>query len=185
MPLALTHRRALHDRALDQHGYVTTRDCEPLGVPAVELPKLAARGGMTRVGHGVYRFDDIPASRFDGFMEAVLLVGPDAHLSHDAVLALHDLGLAVPRRLRVSTPHRVRKHLPASVEVVQRRLPADALANREGVPCTTLVQAIRDCRGLVMDERLDDVIAHARRLGLLTDTEVDHLSDDAPPRSVT
>ena len=127
---------------------------------------------MTRVGHGVYRFDDIPASRFDGFIEAVLLVGPDAHLSHDAVLVLYDLGLAVPRRLRVSTPHRVRKNIPLSIEVVERLLPPDALTTHEGVPCTTLAQAVRDCRGLMMDERLDDVVAHARRLGLLFAAEV-------------
>ena len=45
MALADTYRRRLRDRALDQYGYVTTRDAADVGVPAVELRKIAQRGG--------------------------------------------------------------------------------------------------------------------------------------------
>ncbi len=45
--LAQTYRRRLHERALDQYGYVTTRDAAELGVPPVEVRKIAARGGLT------------------------------------------------------------------------------------------------------------------------------------------
>ena len=97
MALTDTYRRRLHDQALEQYGYVTTRDAAEVAVPAVELRKLAQRGGLERVAYGLYRFEDIPRTGRDEFMEAVLRVGPEAYLSHDAVLALHDLGLANPR----------------------------------------------------------------------------------------
>ena len=51
--LADTHRRALHDLALDQYGYVTPTDAEALGVPAIELRKIAQRGGLDHVGYGL------------------------------------------------------------------------------------------------------------------------------------
>ena len=66
-----TYRRRLHERALDQYGYVTTQDAVDLGVPAVELRKLHQRGCLEHVGQGLYRFEDIPTTPRDEFMEAV------------------------------------------------------------------------------------------------------------------
>jgi predicted transcriptional regulator of viral defense system len=169
--LADTYRRRLRDRALDQYGYVTTRDAEKLEVPVVELRKVAHRGGVEHVAYGLYRFDDIPSTSRDQFMEAVLRVGPDAYLSHDAVLALHDLGLVNPRRLRVGTPRRVRGRLPAHIEVIQRHLEPRDLTMYEGIPSATVARALLDCRGLVMGERLLDAAQQAARVGLLRKRE--------------
>ena len=107
MALAQTYRRKLLGRAQDQYGYVTTRDADELGIPPVELRKLAQRGGLQRVARGVYRFDEVPATGHDQLMEAVLTAGPGAYLTGDAVLALHDLGLVNPRKVRVrhQAPH--------------------------------------------------------------------------------
>lgn len=167
MALATTYRRTLHDRALDQYGYVTTRDATELGVPTVELRKLAARGGVERVGHGVYRFEDIPHTAKDQFMEAVLRLGPDAHLVGDAVLALHDLGLVNPRRIRVAVPHRDRHELPDYIEVVRKAIPAPERTQYEGIPATTVARALLDCQDTVMKDRLVDAAHEAARNGLL------------------
>ncbi|MCI4361411.1 MAG: hypothetical protein L3J91_06865 [Thermoplasmata archaeon] len=171
MPLADTYRRRLRDRAIDQYGYVTTHDAEDLGVPVVELRKIAHRGGVEHVAYGLYRFDDVPRTGRDHFMEAVLRVGPEAYLTHDAVLALHDLGLVNPRRIRVSTPRRARPRLPAHVEVVHRRLDPRELTVYEGIPSSTVARAILDCRGLVMGDRLREAAREAARTGLLRRSE--------------
>ncbi len=173
MVLADTYRRRLRDRALDQYGYVTTRDAAELGVPATELRKIAGRGGVEHVAYGLYRFDDIPRDGHDQFMEAVLRVGPKAYLTHDAVLALHDLGLVNPRRIRVGTPRRARPRLPGSIEIVRRRLPAADLTVYEGIPSATVARALLDCRELVMRERLIDATRDATRRGLLRRRESD------------
>lgn len=164
---AETYRRRLRERALDQYGYVTTRDAADAGVPAVELRKLAQRGGLDHVARGLYRFDDVPRTGRDEFMEAVLRTGPDAFLVDDAVLALHDLGLVNPRRIRVGTPKRTRASLPGSIEVVHRRLDPHELTVYEGVPSATVARALLDCRGLVMGERLVAAARDAARRGLL------------------
>jgi predicted transcriptional regulator of viral defense system len=173
MALADTYRRRLREVALDQYGYVTTRDAEGIGVPAVELRKLAQRGGLDHITYGLYRFDDIPHTARDQHMEAVLRVGPGAYLTHDAVLALHDLGLVNPRRIRVGTPRRARPHLPDDVEVVQRRLDKEDLTTFEGIPTTTVRRALLDCRDLVMRERLLDAAREAARRGLLRRDQAD------------
>lgn len=175
MALVDTYRRRLREIALDQYGYVTTRDAEGLGVPAVELRKLAHRGGLDHIAYGLYRFDDIPRTGRDPYMEAVLRVGRGAYLTHDAVLALHDLGLVNPRRIRVGTPRRARPHLPDDVEVVQRRVDKADLTTFEGIPATTVRRALLDCRGLVMRERLLDAAREAARRGLLRRDQADRV----------
>jgi hypothetical protein len=59
-----------------------------LGIPNIELVKLSTRGGLRRVAYGLYRFNDLPSTRFDQFYEAVARVGRDAHLTGDAVLVV-------------------------------------------------------------------------------------------------
>jgi hypothetical protein len=110
--LVETYRRRLFRRALDQYGFVTTQDAADLGVPAVELRKLAGTGGIEHISYGLYRFDDVPRTSRDQFMEAVLRVGPDAYLTHaearpTATTQLHR-GHPTPARTRRS--HHIRGH---------------------------------------------------------------------------
>jgi predicted transcriptional regulator of viral defense system len=100
-------------------------------------------------------------------MEAVLAVGPGAHLTRDAVLSLHDLGLVNPRKIRVGTDRRVRGQLPAFVDVVRVPVGAKDVTTYEGIPSATIERALLDCRGIVMDERLVEATKEAARRGLL------------------
>lgn len=175
MDLADTYRRRLRERALDQYGYVTTADAAELHVPSVEVRKLASRGGLRHLAYGLYRFDDVPPTDRDEYMEAVLRVGRDAYLTHDAVLAFHALGLVNPRRIRVGTPHRVRSRIPAQIEVVQQHLAKADLTIYEGIPSATVARALLDCRGIVMSDRLVDAAREATHRGLLRRSEASHV----------
>jgi predicted transcriptional regulator of viral defense system len=176
--LTRTYRRRLRERALDQYGYVTTRDAEELGIPSVELRKLSQRGGLQHIAHGVYRFEDIPHTGRDQFMEAVLRVGPGAVLAGDAVLALHDLALVNPRRLRVATPKRVRLKLPKFIQVDQREIAPEQRTVYEGIPTTTVAQALLDSRGQIMTERLVEAAEEAARTGLVRKSEAKRVLDE-------
>lgn len=179
MVKAQTYRRRLFERALDQYGYVTTDDADQLGVPAVELRKLAHRGGLEHVAYGLYRFDDIPHTPHDQFMEAVLRVGPDAYLTGDAVLALHDLALANPRRIRVATPKRRRRQLPKFVEVVEQGdLQHQERTEYEGIPSETVAQALLHCRGAIMHDRLLEAVERAASRGLVRKSEAKRVLDE-------
>ncbi|MBK5222085.1 MAG: type IV toxin-antitoxin system AbiEi family antitoxin domain-containing protein [Acidimicrobiia bacterium] len=173
--LADTYRRRLFDRALDQYGYVTTENARDLGIPPVELRKLAARGGLEPIAYGVYRFEDVPRTPLDHYMEAVLRVGDDAYLTGDAVLALHDLALVNPRRVRVGTRRRARPKLPATIELVKDDVEDDEITSYEGIPAVTVARALRDCRSQIMGDRFLDAINSAERRGLLRRDEAAHL----------
>lgn len=163
----MTYRQRLREVAEESYGYVTTRDAAGVGVPAVELRKLAGRGALQQITRGVYRFTDARRTRRDAYAEAVVRTGPDAYLVGDAVLGLLELAHVEPRRITVATPHRRRPKDPGFVDIVRRALPPDALTTYEGIPATTVGQAILDCRGVVMTERLLAALAEARRAGLI------------------
>ncbi len=163
----MTYRQLLRELAFDTHGVVTTAAAAAAGVPAVEVRKLAGRGALDQRGRGVYRMLEVPAGPLDEYAEAVALVGPDAVLADDAVLAAHDLGQVNLRRIRVATPHRVRAKLPPTVEIVRRDVPADQRDYIDGVPAMSVEAALIASRGRVMTERLIDATRTAAARGLL------------------
>lgn len=164
-----TGRRRLREVALRQHGYFTADDAARLSISRDALKSLIRSGGIASTSRGVYRFDpaDIPRSGLDGYMEAVLAVGPGAFLYADAVLAFHDLGLVNPSRIRVGTPRRVRRTLSSTIEVVRVHVPPEDLEIQEGIPCTTVARALTDCIGTVMSDRLVAAAEEAAERGLL------------------
>ncbi len=166
-----TYRHRLREVALDQYGYVTTHDADRLGIPKIELQKLAHRGGLSNVGWGLYRFDDIPVTARDHYMEAVLWVGRDALLTADAVLALHQLGQVNPKTLHVVTPHRVRRTGRRDIQVSRRTIPDAERTRYFGIPATTILRAFLDARDMLMPIRLREAAEQARTEGLLTAAE--------------
>lgn len=163
---------------MGQYGYVTTGDAQMLGIPVVELGKLAARGQIRHVAYGLYRFDDLPSTSHDLFFEAVARVGGDAHLVGDAVLALHGLGLVNPRQIRVGTSRRVRSKLPDWIKVVNSTAVPDDLTSYDLIPSMTVACAIRECSATVMADRLTIALDEARRGGLITSAEERDLRDE-------
>lgn len=95
------------------------------------------------------------------------LVGGDAVLADESVLAAHDLAQVNVRRIRVATAERVRRRLPSTVEVVSRVVPAQQRTVIDGVPAMTLAAAIRASRGRVMRSRLIDAARLADARGLI------------------
>lgn len=111
------YRDIVREIALDQYGYVTTKQAVEAGVPAVELPKLAERGGLENVAYGIYRVPDAPATPFAQFAEALLRAGNGSYLHGDSVLALFGLADVIPRRIRVAVRKRTRPKLPPFIEL--------------------------------------------------------------------
>lgn len=164
------YREIVREIALDHYGYVTTREATQAGVPAVELPKLAARGGLENVAYGLYRVPDIPPTAYDQFAEALLRVGEGAYLHGESTLALFGLADVNPRRIKVAVRRRARPTLPPFVEMT-RVTNEERTTFYEGLRAQPVVDAILECRGRIGTERLLDAAKQARGQGLLTTTE--------------
>ena len=161
-------RALLYDAAVEQYGFITSQDAVDLGIDRNRLYRMSEWSGLTRVAHGVYRFDAMPPSSNDQLMEAVLRVGRDAFLQGESVLALHGLALVNPQKIHIGVPRRVRRSLPSFIQVEQRSLPAGDITAYDAIPSTTVHRALLDCAPYVMATRIYQAADRAFHDGLLT-----------------
>jgi predicted transcriptional regulator of viral defense system len=148
--MRMTLREDLWEVAVDQYGYVTTRDVEALGVDRVELAKLGHRGVLDRVSQGVYRFPAWPVGVNDHLMEAVLWPRDEkAALSHETALYVYDLSDINPDKVHVTIPERRnplrRKDSPASLGVHYETIEPKQIGWWESIPIVTVATAIDQC----------------------------------------
>lgn len=169
------HFEEIYGIAADNYGLVTAAQARDLGVSKSELSRWVDKGRLERRGRGVYKLTMYTPTEFDPYAEAVALVGDGSFLLGESVLAMHGLALANPRQLSIGTPKRTRKALPHWVVAV-------TVADKnttwyEGIPSQTVAEAILDCRGSVMAERLRDAVDVARQKGLVSKTEYQRLKE--------
>lgn len=170
MRMEPTYRDIVREIALDQYGYVTTRQAADAGVPAVELPKLAARGGLENVAYGLYRLTDAPITHLAQFAEALLRAGEGSYLHGDSVLALFGLADVNPRRIRVAVRKRTRPRLPPFIDLTFVK-DAVVTTQYDGLESQRVAEAILECRGHIEASRLVEAAQEARKEGLLTTKE--------------
>jgi len=170
MATEIKYRDIVREVALDHYGYVTTRAAVAAGVPAHELPKLAARGGLKNVAYGLYRVLDSPPTFYDQFAEALFRAGEGAYLHGESVLALFGLAEINPRQIKVAVRKRARPKLPAFVELTQVKGEVRTTFY-ESLQSQPVADALLECRGRIETERLLAATAQARDEGLLTTAE--------------
>lgn len=148
MAEVLTYLERLREIALDQHGFVTAAQAVADGIPKTELPKLAARGRIERVAHGLYRIPQVPEAPHDNWALAVLWTGAEeACLSHETALAAWDVSDVNPDRihLTVARNRRLRRAGGERYVIHHQDLLPTQRTWWEGIPITDLPTTLTDC----------------------------------------
>lgn len=169
----MTHFDDMYELAADNYGLITSAEAKSLGVAKSELNRWVGMGRLLKRGQGVYKLVRYVPTEYDRYAEAVALVGDGSFLFGEAVLAMHGLALVNPRRISVGATKRVRRELPEWVQPVT--VSGKTVTSYEGIPSQSLAEAILECRGMVMRERLKSAVEDARREGLITKDEFEHL----------
>lgn len=145
-PLA---RDALVEFAESQNGLVTRQQAiDELALTAAAVDNLVARGRLERVAHGVYRYPRLPGVEFEVYQVALLRTGdPDAVLSHETALAIHDISDVNPSRHHVTIPRkrRIRRSDNDRYVVHVQRLDARQVMWWAQMPIVTPATAIEQC----------------------------------------
>ena len=148
-------------------GWFRTADAVEAGVPRQQLARYVDSGVLRRSAHGVYRFRDFPAQRFEDIIEACLWAGPNAVASHDSALAVYGLGDVSPSVLHVTVPCRLRKQRD-NVIVHSRLLASRDVTVRDGVPVTAPAATLREVAADHPTQVVEKLIAQADALGLIS-----------------
>ena len=157
----------IYETAVDNYYLITTREAERIGVPRIELAKLAKRGKLEHVSHGLYRLARYVPHQNDPYAVSVAMVGEEAYLYGESVIAMLGLAPTNPARIYVATPKRYRGKGADGLVVVVRPDTGDTTVY-EGVPSQDAGAAIVSCLGKMMPVRLRDAAEKARAEGYLT-----------------
>ncbi|MGI6033121.1 MAG: type IV toxin-antitoxin system AbiEi family antitoxin domain-containing protein [Coriobacteriales bacterium] len=169
----MKHFDDIYEIAADNYGLVTYAEAKKAGITGGELNRWVSQGRLERRGHGVYRLTRRTPEPYDRYAEAVCLVGQDAVVWGDSVLAMLGLAYENPPVVYVAPARRVRRKLPSWVKVVKE--PVKKRSAYEGVPCQVLPEAILACKGHVLPERLLAAVRDAVARGFITKSEAAEL----------
>ena len=173
----MTYYDDIYEHAVDEYYLVTSAEARELGVPAIELVKLADRGRLERIGQGLYRLARNVPSKYDPYATAVKRIGGKARLYGESVIAMLELAPTNPARMFVATPERVRKALPEGL-VLAKVPEGQPIARYEGIPCQPVAHAIRACGATMMPERLAQAADNACAQGYMTASERKQLAEE-------
>ena len=164
----MTYYNKIFDEAIGNYGIISSARAKEIGIPIVELAKLAKRGRLRRLGYGVYKLVQYsPApDGLDAYADSLAIIGADAYLYAQSVLAMHHLCPTNPARIYVATPRRNRKTTGDGIVVVTNK-PCPDLDWHDGIPSQSVSLAIKSSRGTIMDERLREAVKTALRKELI------------------
>src|SRR5207244_9380889 len=131
--------------AEDQWGLVTRRQAELSGISQATLQRLAAKGVLDRVAHGVYRLTGAPTPDHLGLRAAWLQLAPEVPawertpeqgvVSHRSAASLYGLGHLPADRHEFTIPKRRQTRRP-DVTIHVRKLNRGEWTNLAGLPVT-------------------------------------------------
>lgn len=156
----------IYDFAVDNNYLVSVEDARALGIPAIELAKLAHRGKLENLSRGLYRLAKWVPSEAYPYAEATARVGEGAYLYGESVIALLGLAPTNPAYMFVASPKRTRRKLPPDIRLRHPRAD-DVLAEYAGVPCQHVKCAIPAAAASMPNDRLEAAARRAEEEGYL------------------
>jgi very-short-patch-repair endonuclease/predicted transcriptional regulator of viral defense system len=164
--------------ATRQHGVVTRRQLEALGLTRSAVGRRAVAGQLHRVHRGVYAVGHPVLTRYGRWMAAVLAAGPGAALSHASAAALWEIRASNATRTDVSIPRasgrakrtRLRIHRAGALE-------CDETTTHHGIPVTTPARTLLDLASSLPRRALERALDEAEILELFDLRQLTNMID--------
>ncbi len=140
-----------------QAGYFTTAQAKSVGVDRAQLSRYVTAGKLERVRQGVYRLKPFPHVPHEDLFIAWLATGPDAVVSHDSALALHELSDVLPTAIHLTVPRTASRRRPG-LRLHTNRITAAEMTHYGAMRITTAPRTIVD---VAADGLADELVVQA------------------------
>lgn len=142
-------RDALFAIASEQGGYFTAQQALVAGYAYPRQHYHVQAGNWERVARGVFRLRGYPMTQRDDLVVLSLLSHnrggePQAVVSHETALAVHELSDANPARIHLTVPPGFRRQMPPEVILHRASLKPADWEEREGYRVTTPLRTLLD-----------------------------------------
>ena len=172
----MTTYNRIFDVAVENHGLITSEQAKELGIQPGRLADLAHRGRLSHLGHGVYQLVQYLPAENDAYAQAVALVGHDAYLFGESVVALLRLAPTNPDRIYVAAHGRVRRNSGMGISVCKADA-ADSPEPIDGIPAQAVHRALLSARRTMPSSEIRIAADEALRIGRITEEEREAVED--------
>jgi predicted transcriptional regulator of viral defense system len=165
--------RQLAALAHEQGGYFTAKQAREVGYDYPHLEYHLSAGNFERVGHGLYRLPTVPHAEHDDLIRLTLWSRnqkdvPQAVVSHESALVLHELTELLPNRTHLTVPPTFRKPTPRGCVLHKAVLAPEDVEEWDGFRVTTPLRTILDAAvSGVSQEQLEKAVTDALARGLV------------------
>lgn len=180
------HGTNLFDIADRQAGYFTAAQAKEAGYSYPNQSYHRRQGHWLDEGWGIFRLRDYPWSEYEPYVRLSLWsrtkVGePQAVVSHETALALHELSDVMPAKIHLSVPKSFRKVPPKGVVLHKLQLAAEDSEPRHGFRVTTPLRTLLDIAdSTTSPEHLEQATREALERGLVRRSKLLEALDAAP-----
>ncbi len=181
-----TSFRKLSSLAQGQGGYFTAKQAKEIGYDYPHLDYHLTAGNFERIDHGLYRLPIIPPDEHDDLIRLTLWSRdrkdvPQAVVSHESALVLHELTELLPNRTHLTVPPKFRKPALRGCVLHKAVLAQKEIEERAGFWVTMPLQTLLDAAsGGVSQEQLDKAVKEALARGLVRRSKLAEALRDNP-----
>lgn len=141
--------RALAEIAVTQGGYFTASQAGEAGYGSPHRRYHLSAGNFERAGHGLYRIPTLPRAEHDDLLRLHFWSRdredqPQAVISHQTALALHELAEFIPTQIHLTVPTTFRKRPPKGCTLHKAAVPASDATEMDSLRVTTALRTLRD-----------------------------------------
>jgi predicted transcriptional regulator of viral defense system len=165
--------RALYQVAAAQGGYFTAAQARQAGYAYSQQHFHISRGNWLKIDRGLFRLRDFPPGEREDLIRWSLWSRdqkgvPQAIVSHDTALTVHDLSDVMPARVHLTVPPGFRKRVPPGCVLHKADLAPEEIEARIGYQVTTPLRTLLDVADSPLSqEHLNKAVHDALGRGLV------------------
>lgn len=165
--------QALYRIAASQGGYFSAAQAREAGYTYRQQHYHRSRGNWLPIDRGVFRLRDFPPSEREDLIRWSLWSRdqkgvPQAVVSHETALTVHDLSDVMPERVHLTVPKGFRKRVPTGCVLHVASLTEEEIELRAGYSVTTPLRTLLDLADSALSqEHLNVAVREALERGLV------------------
>jgi predicted transcriptional regulator of viral defense system len=165
--------RALYQVAVAQGGYFTAAQARQAGYAYSQQHFHVSRGNWLKIERGLFRLRDFPSSEREDLIRWSLWSRnqkgvPQAVVSHETALTVHDLSDVMPARVHLTVPPGFRKEVPPGCVLHKATLAPEDVEPQTGYRVTTPLRTLLDVADSPLSsEHLNRAVRDALERGLV------------------
>ncbi len=165
--------RMLYHIAAAQGGYFTATQARQAGYAYSQQHFHVSRGNWLKIDRGLFRLRDFPPGGREDLIRWSLWSRnqkgvPQAVVSHDTALTVHELGDVMPARIHLTVPPGFRKKVPPGCVLHKATLVPEDVESRTGYRVTTPLRTLLDAANSALSqEHLNKAVLDALEDGVV------------------